>query len=85
MKVANGALNGILGLVKVLVLMDGGREIKGEIRVDDVINHIGKGFLDVKKVKLFRSNGGTDVVCRSGNQGTSVNRVSQAISARDEG
>ena len=51
-------LDGILRLTIVLILMDGGRKIKGKVLVNDMVDPIGEGFLGVKKAKLLWGNGG---------------------------
>ena len=69
------ALDGIFSFTEVLILVKGGREIEGEVRVDDVVDGVCKGFLGVKEVELVQSDGGTDVVRRCSSQWMSLDRV----------
>ena len=46
-------LNSVLSLMVVLVLTNNSREVKGEILIDDMVDHVSEGFLGVKEAKLL--------------------------------
>ena len=52
LKLVNCTLDGIINFAEVLILANSGREIEGEVYVDDMVDSICKGFLDVKEAKL---------------------------------
>jgi hypothetical protein len=65
----------VAGFFKILVASNGGTDVKGELRVDDMVNGISKGGKAVKDDDLMVLEREAGVISRDDLQDMMVNRV----------
>jgi hypothetical protein len=65
----------VMGFFKILVVLNGGADVEGELGIDDMVNGVSKGGKAVKDDDLVVFERGATVISRNDLQGAMVDRI----------